>query len=321
MTARRCLVILLVCLTGAGAGRIVQADPGATAVRVRGRIGRVAAPHYTAALPEVRSAWQAYAIVIEGDHGRGPWRFGARLPIATSSIEQPAGSYVADYTTGNPALHGEWTLPASVPGPDAVARELRLRGGVGLPLAGHGPSWSLVRNRVLAASDAVEGWREPELYQVGVVPLVVSGLGQLGGSWWDLSARLKLSAFLRTSRASLPPDVATRDVGLIPVMTVSGSWKPRPWLAVGASAALAGVWLSPAQPARDVGRSGALQATAAPHLHLLGRRFALGLDVLMAVGGPLRSSVGAGLNVTWFSRRGRTTGHAADVRGWGTLAR
>ena len=155
--------LALACLLGgrtAHADDSVQPQPGAA---LHARIGTVTAPFYTEGLPYVRSEFQAYAIVGEAYCDLGPWRVGGRLPVTTSTIEQPAGSYTADYTIGNPELYSEHLVAVSGPPRDSgdghAAGDLRLHLGIGLPLAGHGPGHSLVRNRVVAASDAVEGWR------------------------------------------------------------------------------------------------------------------------------------------------------------------
>src|SRR5688572_7326494 len=80
------------------------ADPAGdrAGASVDARIGSVRAPFYTDAQPVVRSNLQAYSLVFEGwARVRPHWTAGARLPIATSSVEEPAGSYTADYTLGN----------------------------------------------------------------------------------------------------------------------------------------------------------------------------------------------------------------------------
>ena len=128
---------------------------------------------------------------------------------------------------------------------------------------------------------------------------MVGGRGQLQGARWRVTGELKLPVFVRTSSASLPADARTRPIGFIPVLTAGGSWRPLASLAVGATAAVTAGMPAPVVPTRDVGRSGALQTTFAPHLQLIGRRFSLEFDLLIAVAGPLDGSLGLGLHIGW----------------------
>jgi hypothetical protein len=121
-TAVTALVALGTCLLAATGG--VGARPFLSA-DLHARAGSVAAPFATRSIPEVRSEFQAYSIVGCARWMLPPWQLGVRLPVATSSVEQPAGSYVADYTFGNPEVFVERGVGTS---------PLRLKEGLRWPL-------------------------------------------------------------------------------------------------------------------------------------------------------------------------------------------
>jgi hypothetical protein len=288
-----------VALTVLGGALPARADPacGRSGAQLDFRIGSVAAPFYSAALPEVRSPYQAYALVLGGWHRlKSGGAVGARMPIATSTIEQPAGSFTADYTIGNPELF------LTLPGPPFAERQggaTALRLAVGLPLAGHGDRTSLVRNRVVAASDALEGWRDPGLYRPGRLPLVIGAEGSVQPGAWRLSARLALPFLIRVSGASLPAGSGTRRLGFLPMAELAVTWRPRPWLGMGLAGHLVVAALDPVRPPRDVGRSGNVQGGLAPFVELTGQRLGVRVDLLAAAGGPLRGTFGLGLHLRW----------------------
>jgi hypothetical protein len=261
------------------------------------RIGSIRAPFYTAAHPVVRSDLQAYALIAEGwARIRPRWSVGARLAFATSSVEEPAGSYTADYTLGAPLLyveHARRLRPATVG---------RARAGLGLPLAGSGSAPSLVRNRVLAASDALEGWRSTELYQPGTVPLVLEATVEHVRSAWRARARAELATLLRVTDAGLPDEADPRPIGLVPSAELDAGWRPLPWLAVGVGLHAVVLALPSVDPIRDAGRSGRAHLGLIPQVELVRGCTAFRLDLLVALAGPLDGSVGVGASVVWRRR-------------------
>ena len=156
-----------------------RAEPAAVQASVELRIGAAKAPFYTDALPETTSEFtQARSMILAASLRIAPALFvGARLPAAPSTVRQPAGSYADEKAVGNPELNAEWLAPPRALGGHLV--HLTLRGAIGLPLAEHGSPMSLVQNRVVALSNALDGWRNPELYQPGVLPLTLSGRASL----------------------------------------------------------------------------------------------------------------------------------------------
>jgi hypothetical protein len=268
-----------------------RAEP--VGAELRARIGSVEAPFYTTAQPMVTSESQAYALVLSAWYDLAPsWRGGVRLAAATSSIEEPGGSYTAAYTIGNPILYAEH-------GRSVAGFRIGARASLGLPLAGHGPEASLVRNRVLAASDALEGWRDPELYRPGVLPLALEAEAARIRSHWRARVALKLPVLVRVSDAGLPAEARVRALGLQPILTVDAAWRPRTWLSVGLAVHAVALARAQIDPVRDVGRSGALHVGVAPHVALELRRLTLGLELLAAAAGPLAGTAGLGLTVAW----------------------
>jgi hypothetical protein len=258
------------------------------------RIGSIRAPFYTTAHPVVRSDFQAYALIAEGWYRvRAQWSVGARLAIATSSVEEPAGSYTADYTLGAPLLYVEHDRRLD---PGTVGR---VRASLGVPLAGAGGAPSLVRNRVLAASDAVEGWRSTELYQPGTVPLVVEAGVEHVRAAWRARARAKLATFVRVTDAGLPDDADPQPLGVVPGAELAAGWRPLSWLTVGLGVHAVVLAVPPVDPVRDAGRSGRAHVGLVPQVELVRGCTAFQLDVLVALAGPLDGSVGVGASVVW----------------------
>jgi hypothetical protein len=288
----RATVIVLGSILASATAHADAGDAGGAGLHAR--IGSVRAPFYSAAHPLVRSDLQAYALVLDGwARLRGQWSLGARFPIATSSVEEPAGSYAADYTLGNPLLYAEHDRAMR---PDAV---LRLRAGLGLPLAGAGDSPSLVRNRVLAASDALDGWRATELYQPGTVPIIVAATIDRVRPAWRARAGVKLATFVRITDASLPPGSDRHALAIIPSSEVSLAWHPRSWLSAGLGLHATLLALPTTTPIRDVGRSGRLHAGTTPSLSVTRGRATFTLDFLLALAGPLDGTAGLGAHIAW----------------------
>jgi hypothetical protein len=266
----------------------VADDLGAS---VHARIGSITAPFYTTAQPIVRSELQATSLVLAGWYRVAPaWTLGAHLPIASSSIQEPAGSYVADDTLGNVLVTGVYERRIR---PSTIARASV---ALGAPLAGSGDAPSLVRNRVVAASDALDGWRSTELYQPGVVPFVLAGTLDEVRASWSARAAVELATLVRTSDADL--DDPSR-VGLVPSIELEAAWRPRRWLTVGLGAHAVILAIPPIEPVRDAGRSGRVHLGIVPRVELARGRASFALDLLVALAGPLDGSIGLGASVAW----------------------
>jgi hypothetical protein len=285
-------IAIVLCLLATPA--FAEPVDGRLGASARARIGSITAPFYTAEHPVVRSELQAYSMIIDGWARIGPaWSVGARVAIATSSVEEPAGSYTADHTLGNPLAYVEHHRRLR---PSLIARA---RASLGLPLAGSGDAPSLVRNRVVATSDALEGWRSTELYQPGAMPLVVEAMVEHVRPTWRARARAKLATLVRVTDAGLPSEADPHRLGVVPSTELELGWRARRWLCVGLGAHAVVVAIPPVEPIRDVGRSGRAHLGVVPHLELVRGRATLTLDLLVALAGPLDGSVGLGASIAW----------------------
>jgi hypothetical protein len=263
------------------------------------RSGAASAPFYTAAQSEVETELTQARSLIIGGHFRIAPRLtvGARLPVAASSLRQPGGSYVDDKALGNPELFIEDRSFALARGRMSARGAIRL--AAGLPLADHGEVGSLNENRALALSDALDGWRNPELFGAGVIPLTLSGRLAIAASPWRLDLRTKLSVAVRLHDASLPAEAKTRPIGITPHLELRGSWWPWPWLGAGA-----GVYSAAQLPAAvatpgNSRRSGSLDVGLEPRIVLALDSITVTADLSLPVVGPLDDTIAAGLAVAY----------------------
>jgi hypothetical protein len=261
------------------------------------RVGEAAAPFYTEALPETSSEFtQARSMILAGSYRLWSdlW-VGGRLPAAPSTVRQPAGSYSDEKAFGNPEVNADWIPPSLFLGGSRMVR-LTVRGAVGLPLAQHGTPSSLLQNRVVALSGALDGWRNPELYEPGVVPVTLSGLALLEPRPWGAELAAKLPVLVRITDASLPDEADTNPVGLEPHIEARGLFAPVDWFTAELGAHLAVQAVPAVAPAERSERDGRLQAGIEP-----GLRFQPGGGVTLttrfsaALGGPLAGTYAIGL--------------------------
>lgn len=275
----------------------VRADPARVAVSVELRIGAAAAPFYTDALPETSSEFtQARSLILAGSYlVARELRVGGRLPAAPSTVRQPAGSYADQKAFGNPEANADWLPPPIELGADTLVH-LVLRGAVGLPLAGHGSADSLLENRVVALSSALDGWRNPELYEPGVIPVTVSGRARIDPQPWGAELAAKLPVLVRIDDASLPDESDTNPIGLVPHLEARGLVAPRSWLTAELGAHLAVQAVPSVAPADRSDRSGRVQLGVEPGLCFWpGPGFSLSLRFDAALSGPLAGTYAIGL--------------------------
>ncbi|HUS64598.1 MAG TPA: hypothetical protein VMZ28_08660 [Kofleriaceae bacterium] len=285
--AAAALVLLLLC-----AGRDARGDGFGASAEMR--IGAATAPFFTEPIAEVESELtQARSMILVAWFGIRPRVIvGGRWPAAPSLVKQPAGSYVDEKAFASPELFVE--DPAAL---RASLGDLAVRAGVrfavGLPLAQHGPSATLARNQTLAISDALDGWRNPELYTPGVLPFTLSARGQLArpGSRWRVDAALELPVLVRVHDASLPHEARTRAVGFVPHAEIGGALALARWVSVELSSHVAVHAPAPVAPVRDVGRSGAAHLGIEPRVTFaLTPRLELVTSYTAAIAGPLRDT-------------------------------
>jgi hypothetical protein len=264
---------------------------GAAGLSLRVRAGVTTAPFATVAFPETSGHGM---IVMMSGYGRalpGTW-IGARVPIALMSVRQPAGSYVDEAAWGNPELYleREWLRQDG----SAVSIAARTRLAVGLPWAEHGSRAGLMENRALAMADALEGFRDRELFLPGFVPLGMAGQLTLSTTRWVFGAHAKLPLFFRVSDADLSPSTETRALGVTPVFGL----RAQAWVSSRLGLSLDGHAVFNARAPRvDRGEGSGVQPSLQPSLlwRVAAGRLA-GADLLVPVGGPLGgSTVAAGV--------------------------
>jgi hypothetical protein len=155
-----------------------------------------------------------------------------------------------------------------------------------------------VRNRVVAASDALEGWRSTELYQPGTLPLVVEAAVEHVRPAWRARARVKLATLVRVTDANLPDEADPQRIGIIPSTELDLGWRARRWLCVGLGVHAVVAAIPPVEPIRDIGRSGRAHLGVVPQLEIVRGRAAFTVDLLVALAGP-PESVGLGASFAW----------------------
>jgi hypothetical protein len=107
------------------------------------------------------------------------------------------------------------------------------------------------------------------------------------GPWW-FEAGLDVPVLVRLSDASLPEDVETHSIGLLPALDVQGALWVTSWLGVALGGRLMTEPLRVQEPARERDREQLLQPVVEPGVHArLGRHVELALDGNVPVSGAL----------------------------------
>jgi hypothetical protein len=275
------------------------APPAASArlgLDARVLLGVVEAPYVAPLFPRL----QAHGILLRlaSSYQLDPaWSVGVGLPLALFSLRQPAGSYLDEAALGNP--HASLTREHDIP-----AGTLRLRGWVrlrvGIPLAERGPAGSLMNGRALEAAHALDAYREVESFAAGTWPIVPgAGVGLDSGRYRALGT-LDVPWLVRFSDAGLPADADERAFGWYARLRLEGAARLASWfqarLATDAVLALLPV-------ARALPQPSPLQLSVNPGVEFnLGRRVALGIEVVVPLGGPLGGSLysgGSRLRTAW----------------------
>jgi hypothetical protein len=281
--------------------RLCIQAPADDGIEILTRVGRVKAPFVTSDLPRVESEFTAARMLVASGHYRltSQWVAGIRIPTAPSSVRQPGGSYVAENIFGNVELFAElqpqrWRL---------AGLEIRpaLRGGLGLPTAGLGSISEVSENRGLAISNALDGWRLPELYEPGVVPVTVAARVDAERNRLRAFASAKLPWLVRISDGGYPDDAVTRPLGIVPVLEAGASYWPFDWLGAGLSSFVVVQAPAAVAPGRDSDRAGRVQVGIEPALRFaIGSHVLVDTDLALPLGGPLEESLGIGIQVSVF---------------------
>jgi hypothetical protein len=291
---RRCALALAAV---AGSAASAAAEPAVVKASVELRVGAAAAPFYVDALPETSSEFtQARSMIFAGSYrvARSLW-VGGRLPAAPSTVRQPAGSYSDEKAFGNPEASAEWLTPPVALGARALVH-LAVAGAIGLPLAGHGTESSLLENRVVALSSALDDWRNPQLYEPGVVPLTAAARARIEPTPWGGELAVELPIMVRVGEASLPDEADTHPIGLVPHIEARGLVAPLGWLTAELGGHIAVQAVRAVEPAERSERSGRVQIGIEPGLCFRpGAGVSLTTRFSAALGGPLAGTYAIGL--------------------------
>jgi hypothetical protein len=206
-----------------------------------GVIGQSRAPYFTSAFPTTSGYGAAF--VLSGNVLVAPrFYLGARVPLVSMRVEQPAGALYDEAAWANPELsatlerpwleHHAWR--------SRVAATLAL----GLPLAEHDAAQ--LSGRALRLANALEGFSEPGLYTPGVFSVIPTGSLVIERPRLKLTASIGMPLLFRLSDADLPPESQARSFGLVPVMTAKADWRLFGWLSLVAAPRLTAEVIAPA---------------------------------------------------------------------------
>jgi hypothetical protein len=253
------------------------------------RLGATTAPYFTRAFPEVRGHG-VVALLHAGYRITERYSAGAALALLALSVEQPAGSYVDEFVSGNLDMffrHDHALL-------DTPRLRLTMNAGaaVALPIAERSRSASLLPGRALRIGSALDGFRHPELYTQGVLPIAASIAVRLERRWLGAEASLRLPLLIRFSAGDLPEHARTRPLGVVPIVHFGLSADRGSWLKL----ALSADTVFDALPAVETTRAAPLaQLTLSPAITFrLPRAVELGASFVLPVAGALGQTTYAG---------------------------
>ena len=83
---------------------------------------------------------------------------------------------------------------------------------------------------VVAISDAMDMWRDQELYSPGMVPVTAAARARTSFGRWQVAGEVELPLLVRIHDAGLPDEVNPRRVSLVPNLTADIGYWPRRWL-------------------------------------------------------------------------------------------
>jgi hypothetical protein len=170
-----------------------------------------------------------------------------------------------------------------------------------LPLAEHGPSDSLYANRALAIANALEGWREQELFFPGRLSLAASGGIDFSCRRMLFEVNLKLPLLFRVFQDDLPKSTVGHVVGFTPVVHTLLGVRIVRWFHMNLNTDLVLNAVPPVEKPR--GRAQPAQLVLQPVLLFqLSRTLQLATDFLAPIGGSLGGSTYSGslrLSAAW----------------------
>lgn len=260
-------------------------DDGRWSALVHARVGNATTPFAASRWPMQRAA-PAFTFIAQGSYAVLPeLHLGLRVPVVGAYVQRPAGSLVGRAALGNIELSTSWR--------HAVGRGMfvTVAGAVGAPATGStAPAAKHFVDATLALGSALEGWRYPQLFAAGRLPVTATVRFDAHHRWFHAGAGIDLPLLLQIGAAGNDPGVRVNPVGFVPVLGAHLAASPRPWFFVGVRewTAIVASW-----PASNATRSPArVQAVLQPQLgFVVKRRVVLALDSTIPLGGPLGGGV------------------------------
>jgi hypothetical protein len=197
------------------------------------RLGETTAPYFTRSFPGLRGHG-IVGLLHAGYRITDRHSLGIEMPLLGISVQQPAGSYLDEFAWGNLNmfyLHEHALL-------DTARLRLIMHAGasVALPIAEQSRSASLLSGRALRIGSALDGFRHPELFTEGVLPIAGSIGVTLERSWFAAAASFRLPLLIRFSDADLPDDARTHPLGVVTVLHLGLSADATRWFNLSLSA-------------------------------------------------------------------------------------
>jgi hypothetical protein len=216
---------------------------------------------------------------------------GLAVPLALTSIRQPAGAYVDEAAWGNPtlALQYDWGAPP----PSGIGVLHMVRAIVGAPLSERGPRASQMANRALALADALHALRDPASYTPGVASLTLAYRSDFVSGAWRFGPGVSVPLLVRVDDADLPA-TQTRAVGLRPRVDARAMYYPKRWLGVGIEGSLAIDVMRVTEPIGGNDARQRAQPSLRPEVVFDEGRFRAVLSCTVAIGGTAQGSTGCG---------------------------
>lgn len=267
-------------LAGSGERFSAQADV---------RLGATNVPYFTRDFPEVRGHGMV-SLLRAAYRPTDRHSVSAEVPLLAMNVRQPAGAYLNEFAWGNLNLayrfdHVHLDTPR-------LRLVVHTGASIALPIAEQSRSASLLSGRALRIGSALDGFRHPELYTEGVLPVAGSvGVGLRRG-WFAAAASLRLPLLMRFSDADLPKDARTHPLGVATVLHVGMAADATRWLNIAFAADTALDAVSSVETARHTARG---QLTLSWILSFqLPRGVGLGGTFWLPVAGALGGSTYAG---------------------------
>lgn len=252
------------------------------------RAGMAATPFGAPLWPEQRGS-PVLTFITQAAYSPAPSLFcGLRVPVVEAFLEQPAGSVVEQTALGNIELSATWQRPLQ------AGLQGNLRFALGAPSEGRlSPAAAHSANATLALGSALEGWRHPELFAPGRLPLTLGGGLDYHRTWFHAGVEGKLPFLVQVQAADDRGEVDVHALAFAPSLTLHVAASPLPWLSLTARGWV--VW-NAVWPAELAGHEPArVQGVVQPQLgFLLGEHALLALDATLPLGGDLGGKVFSG---------------------------